>query len=175
MLIVHQKFRLHMIGHYNRLCHIIMHNTHEMWDLIYLHAMRTVPIIFNKLENFNSILNYTIDGFTPSGNLSYMNQHGEILHHTPLREVFNLRCYIQHLMNESEDKTQNPLSHENWMKQNNWKFIKYVIHHRHPMTPVQLKQKLFEEIFKHQHEKVDTDEGESIEEEDKSNIKFIMF
>ena len=25
-------------------------------------------IIFNKLENFNSILNYTIDDFTPSGN-----------------------------------------------------------------------------------------------------------
>ena len=54
-------------------------------------------IIFNKLENFNSILNYTIDDFTPSGILSYMNQHGDILHHTPMREVLNLRCYIQHL------------------------------------------------------------------------------
>ena len=61
-------------------------------------------IIFNKLENFNSILNYTIDDFTPSGNLSYMNQHGEILHHKPLREVFNLRCCLQHLMDESEDE-----------------------------------------------------------------------
>ena len=40
------------------------------------------------------------------------------------------------------------------MKQNNWKFIKYVIHHRHPMTPEQLKQKPFEEIFKTQHEKM---------------------
>ena len=29
------------------------------------------------------------------------------------------------------------------------------------MTPEHLKQKLFEEIFKNQHEKVDTDEGES--------------
>ena len=125
-------------------------------------------IIFNKLKNFNSILNYTIDDFTPSGNLSYINQHGDILHHTPLREVFNLRCYIQHLMDESEDETQNPLSYQNWMKQNNWKFIEYVIHHRHPMTPEQLKQKPFEEIFKNQHEKVDTDEGESIEEEHKS-------
>ena len=125
-------------------------------------------IIFNKLENFNSILNYTIDYFTPSANLSYMNRHGDILHHTPLRDVFNLRCYIQHLMDESEDETQNPLSDENWMKQNNLKFIKYVIHHRCPMTPKQLKQKPFEEIFKNQHEKVDTDEGESIEEEDKS-------
>ena len=97
-----------------------------------------------------------------------MNQHDEILHHTPLREVFNLRCYIQHLMDETEAQHENPLSEENWMKQNNWKFIKYVIHHRHPMTLEQLKQKLFEEIFKNQHEKVDTEKGESIEEEDKS-------
>ena len=72
-------------------------------------------------------------------------------------------------MDESEDETQNPLSEENWMKQNNCKFIKYVIHHRHPMTPEQLKQKPFEEIFKNQHEKVDTDAREStkIEEEEK--------
>ena len=69
-----------------------------------------------------------------------MNQHGEILHHTPLREVFNLICYIQHLMDETEDQHENPLSEENWMKQNNWKFIKCVIHHTHPMTPEQLKQ-----------------------------------
>ena len=34
------------------------------------------------------------------------------------------------------------------------------------MTPEQLKQKPFEEIFKNQHEKVDTAEGESIEEEE---------
>ena len=54
------------------------------------------------------------------------------------------------------------------MKQNKWKFIKYVIHHRHPMTPEQLKQKPFEELFKTQHEKLDTDEGESNEEEHKS-------
>ena len=125
-------------------------------------------IEINKLENFNSILNYTIDDFTPSGNLSYMYQHGDILHHTPLREVFNLRCNIQHLMDQSEHETQNPLSEENWMKQNNWKFIRYLIHHRHPMTPEQQKKKLFKEIFKNQHEKVDTEEGESNEEEEKS-------
>ena len=111
-------------------------------------------IIFNKLENFNSILNYTIDDFTPSGYLYYMNQHGEILHHTPLREVFNLRCYIQHLMDESEDETQNPLSEENWMKQNIWKFIKYLIHHKHSMTPEEFKQKPFKGIVKSQHEKL---------------------
>ena len=57
-------------------------------------------------------------------------------------------------MDQSQDETQNPLSEENWMKQNHWKFIKYVIHHRHPMTPEQHKQKPFEEIFKNQHEKL---------------------
>ena len=56
-------------------------------------------------------------------------------------------------MDESEDEAQNPLSEVNWMKQNKCKFIKYVIHNRHPMTPEQLKQKPFEEIFKNQHEK----------------------
>ena len=115
-----------------------------------------------------------MDDFTPSGNLSYMNQHGDILHHTPLREVFNLRCYVQHLMDQSQDETQNPLSEENWMKQNNWKFIKYLIYHTHSMTPEQLKQKLFEEIFKNQHEKVDTEEGESNEEEEKSTTSSEM-
>ena len=55
-------------------------------------------IIFNKLKNFYSILNYTIDDFTPSGNLSYLNEHREILHLTPMKEIFNLRWYIQHKM-----------------------------------------------------------------------------
>ena len=97
-----------------------------------------------------------------------MKKHGEILHQTPLKEVFNLRWYIQHLMDEDEDEAENPLNHENWIKQTNWKFIKYVIHHRHSMTPEQLKQKRFEEIFKKQHENFDTEEGESNEEEEKS-------
>ena len=97
-----------------------------------------------------------------------MNEHGDILPYTPMTKIFNLRWYIQHLMDESEDEAKNPLSQEHWMKQNNCKFIKYVIHHRHPMTPEQLKQKPFEESFKNQHEKVDTDEGKSmkIEEEE---------
>ena len=43
-------------------------------------------IIFNKLENFNSILNYPIDDFTPSGNLCYMNEHGDILPYTPMKK-----------------------------------------------------------------------------------------
>ena len=131
-------------------------------------------IIFNKLENFNSTLNYPIDDFAPSRNMCYMNENGDILPYTPMKEIFNLRWYIQHLMDESEGETQNPLSEENWMKRNNCKFIKYVIHRRHPMTPEQLKQKPFEEIFKNQHENVDTDKGESIEEEEKSTTSSDM-
>ena len=83
-------------------------------------------IKFNKMENFNSLLNYTIDEFTSAGNLSYINENGDILHQTPKHEVFNLRWYVQHLMDKSEDEAENPLSHENLMKQTNWKFIKFV-------------------------------------------------
>ena len=69
-------------------------------------------------------------------------------------------------MDESEDEAQNPFSEEDWMKQNNCKIIKYVIRNRHPMTPEQLKQHTLDQIFKNPHEKVDTDEGESIEVEE---------
>ena len=69
-------------------------------------------VIFNKLGNFNSISNYMIEDLTPSGNLSYINEHGEILHQTPLKEVFSLRWYIQHVMDENEDEAENPLSEE---------------------------------------------------------------
>ena len=95
-----------------------------------------------------------------------MDEHGDILPYTPMKKIFNLRWYIQHLMDENEDEAQNPLTQASWMKQNNCKFMKYVIHHRHPMSPEQLKQKPFEEIFKNLHENVDTEEGESIEEEE---------
>ena len=100
----------------NHLCDLCEHTTTKVFkhdSKSQLGLMLKQWIIFNLLENFNSILNYPIDDFTPSGNLSYMNQHGDILLHTPLREVFNLRCYIQHLMDQSEDETPNPLSEEN--------------------------------------------------------------
>ena len=38
------------------------------------------------------------------------------------------------------------------------------------MTHEQLKQEPFEEIFKKQHEKLDTEEGESKEEEEESTM-----
>ena len=48
-------------------------------------------IIFNKLENFNSILNYTIDDFTPSRNLCYMNEHGDNLPYSPMKKNIQLK------------------------------------------------------------------------------------
>ena len=54
------------------------------------------------------------------------------------------------------------------MKQTSWKFIKYVVHHKHSMTLEQLKQKLFEAIIKNGHEKLDTEEWESNQDEEES-------
>ena len=43
-------------------------------------------IIFNKLKLFNSILNHPIDVFTPSGNMCYLNENGDILPYTPMKK-----------------------------------------------------------------------------------------
>ena len=40
-------------------------------------------VVFNKLEDFNSMLNYTDHDFTPTGNLCYANENGEMLPTTP--------------------------------------------------------------------------------------------
>ena len=48
-----------------------------------------------------------------------MNEHGDNLPYSPMKKIFNLRWYIQHLMDEREDEAQNPLSEENWMTMNN--------------------------------------------------------
>ena len=60
------------------------------------------------------------------------------------------------------------------MDETDWKFIKYVTHHKHSMTPEQFKQKPFKEIIKIGHEKLDAEEGESNEEEEESTISSEM-
>ena len=65
-------------------------------------------VIHNKLEDFNSLLNYTDEDFKLHGgcNLSYYKENGDsvvkMMSPTPLQELINLRWYIQHLINESE-------------------------------------------------------------------------
>ena len=43
-------------------------------------------VVFNKLEDFNSLLEYTDDDFTPTGNLCYINQNGEKKYRKLLKE-----------------------------------------------------------------------------------------
>ena len=54
MLIPHQKFRSCMIGHCNRSCNIITCNMLEMCGLIYLCAMRTVPMSCHVLPRVST-------------------------------------------------------------------------------------------------------------------------
>ena len=60
----------------------------------------------NKLEDFNSLLNFNIDDFTPSGSLCYYKENAgaevTMLPTTPLKQLSKLRWYIQHLIDEFE-------------------------------------------------------------------------
>ena len=81
-------------------------------------------VVFNKLEDINSLLKYTDDDFTPTGNLCYINQNGEKFHRKLMKEFFNLRWFIQHLIDENEyqyddNEWTNPLSESNWTYQTN--------------------------------------------------------
>ena len=105
-------------------------------------------VIFNKLQDFNSLLNYTDDDFTPTG--YYTNDYGEKLHHTPIQGLNNLRWYIQHLIDESgyeyddDDELNHPLSEDNWMLQEHWNFIKYVVFALQRMTPEQIENESYQ-------------------------------
>ena len=52
----------------------------------------------NKLEDFNSLLNFIVDDFTPSCTLCYFKDKADsevvmMMPTTPLKELFNLRWY----------------------------------------------------------------------------------
>ena len=55
-------------------------------------------VVLKKLEDINSLLKYTDDDFTPTGNLCYINEKGEKLHQATMQQLYNLRWYIQHLV-----------------------------------------------------------------------------
>ena len=57
-----------------------------------------------------------------------------------MQELYNLRWYIQHLIDENEyqyddDEWTNPLSESNWIYWTNKTFIKYVNFTLQQMTP----------------------------------------
>ena len=137
-------------------------------------------VIYNKLEDFNSLLNYTDEDFKPygGGNLSYYKENGDsvvkIMPTTPLQMLESLRWYIQHLINESgylydDDESNYPLSEDKWMLQTHGKLMKYVIFTLHRMTPEQMKMNPIKPIIKVKaNEELDKEEGESIIDEEES-------
>ena len=133
-------------------------------------------VVFNKLEGFNSLLKYTDDDFTPTGKFCYINEYGEKLHRKLMKEFYNLRWYIQHLVDEYEyqygdNEWTNPLHESNWTYRTNKQFMKYVNFTLKEMTPEQMKINPIKPIIKVKtNEKVDTEEGESNTDEQKSTI-----
>ena len=133
-------------------------------------------VVFNKLEDFNSLLKYTDDDFTPTGKFCYINENGEKLHRKLMKEFFNLRWYIQHLVDEYEyqygdNEWTNPLHESNWTYRTNKQFMRYVNFTLKEMTPEQMKMKPIKPIVKvNTNEVLDTEEGESNSDEQKSTI-----
>ena len=133
-------------------------------------------VVFNKLEDFNSLLKYTDEDFTTTGKLCYINENDEKLHRKLMKEFFNLRWYIQHLVDENEyqygdNEWTNPLSESNWTYQTNETFMKYVNFTLKEMTPEQMKMNPIKPIIKVKtNEGLDTEEGESNTNEQKSTI-----
>ena len=147
-----------------------------------LDIMIRQQVIYNKLEDFYSLLNYTNEDLIPHGhgNLSYYKENGDavvkMMSPTPLQELINLRWYIQHLIHESgylydDDESNYPLSEDKWMLQTHGKFMKYVFYTLHRMTPEQMKMNPTKPIIKVKtNEKLDTEEGESNTDEQEYTI-----
>ena len=129
-------------------------------------------VIYKKLEDFNSLLNYTDEDFKPyvSANLSYYKENGDtvgkMMSTTPLQMLENLSWYIQHIINESgylydDDESNYPLSEDKWMLQTHGKFMKYVLFTLHRMTPELMKMNPIKPIIKVKtNEELDTEEDE---------------
>ena len=124
-------------------------------------------VVFNKLEDFNSLLEYTNDDFTPTGKLCYINENGEKLYSKLMKEFYNLRWYIQHLVDLHEyqygdNEWTNPLHESNWTYRTNKQFMKYVNFTLKEMAPEQMKIKPIKPIIKvNTNEELDTEKGES--------------
>ena len=133
-------------------------------------------VVFNKLEDFNSLLEYTDDDFTPTGKLCYINENGEKLHRKLMKEFYNLRWYIQHLVDLHEyqygdNEWTNPLHESNWTYITNKQFMKYVNFTLKEMTPEQIKIKPIKPIIKvRTNDELVTEEGESNTDEQEFTI-----
>ena len=133
-------------------------------------------VVFNELEDINSLLEYTDDDFTPTGKFCYINENGEKLHSKLMKEFYNLRWYIQHLVVEHEyqygdNEWTNPLHESNWTYRTKKHFMKYVNFTLKEMTPEQMKMNPIKPIIKVKtNDELDTEEGESNTNEQESTI-----
>ena len=147
-----------------------------------LESMLRQSVIYNKLEDFNSLLSYTDEDLIPHGvgNLSSTKENDgsvvKLMSPTPLQELINLRWYIQHLIHESgylydDDESNYPLIDDKWMLQTHGKFMKYVFYTLLRMTPEQMKMNPIKPIIKVKtNEELDTEEGESNTNEQESTL-----
>ena len=92
----------------------------------------------NNLQDMNDLLIHDLNDFTPTGSLSQYKVPAEAeetkpMPITPLKELYNLYRYIQHLILESEfeyddEESDNPLYEANWLyckQEENMKFVIY--------------------------------------------------
>ena len=114
--------------------------------------------------------------FLLTGKLCYMNENGEKLYRKLMKEFYNLRWYIQHLVDEYEyqygdNEWTNPLHESKWTYRTNKQFMKYVNFTLKEMTPEQMKINPIKPIIKvNTNEELDTEEGESNTHEQESTI-----
>ena len=85
------------------------------------------------------LLIYDLNDFIPSGTLFHYKESEEtkMKPTTPLKELYNLYRYIQHLILELEydyGEFDNPLDEENWLLQTKGKYMKFVIYHSSTAT-----------------------------------------
>ena len=94
-----------------------------------------VWVKYNKLEDITSLLIYDLNDFTPSGTLCYYKEKVDsevalMVPTTPLKELYSLWPYIQHLILKSEyddddEDFDNPLDEDNCKQKENMKFVIY--------------------------------------------------
>ena len=121
-------------------------------------------------------MKYSDDDFTRTGKFCLINETGEKLYKKLMKQFYNLRWYIQHLVDEYEyqygdNEWTNPLHESNWTYRTNEQFMKYVNFTLKEMTPEQMKMNPITPIVKVKtNEKLDTEEGESNTDEQESTI-----
>ena len=133
-------------------------------------------VVFNRLEDFNSLSEYIDDNFQPTGKFCHINENGEKLYRKLMKKFYNLRWYIQHLVDQHEyhygdNEWTNPLHESNWTYRTNKHFMNYVNFTLKEMTLDQMKMNPIKPINKVKtHEELDTEEGESTKVQDQEEF-----